>query len=102
MGHIRRTGPRAGGGGSGWLLASLALAAASVLFRAGNSTARVPPTANLLGLATPVLAVVWLAIAGVNIPRPGLFALGAALILASTAAAVRRPGPIPAAGPSER
>lgn len=55
--------------------------------RVGNAVPRVPVSANLVCLATPALAVLWLALDGWAIPRVGPYVAGAVLVTAALAVA---------------
>ena len=81
--------PRLGSGAAvGAVLLGVALAAATVLLRVGNIKAR-DSAANMLLLLTPGVALGLLVLIGVELPHFGLFAAGAALIVAANVSAQR-------------
>ena len=71
---------------AGAALLGLMIAAASTLVRAGNIETP-SPAANVLLFASPVLALGLLAMIGITLARIGLFAAGAALVVAANIAA---------------
>ena len=71
---------------AGAALLGLMIAAASTLVRAGNIETP-SPAANVLLFASPVLALGLLAMIGITLDRIGLFAAGAALVVAANIAA---------------
>ena len=71
--------------GPAWMAGSIVVGSACV--RAGNAHPRIPVAANMVCLATPALGVLWLAIGGLAIPRPGLYLAGVAVLTGSLAAA---------------
>ena len=88
-----------GGPAPAWTGPALVAAAsmcAGLLLRVGNAVPSVPATANMICLSTPALAVLWLAVDGIAIPRLGTYLAGAAVIVASLATAQW-----PARGPSD-
>ena len=71
---------------AGAALLGLMIAAASTLVRVGNIETP-SPAANVLLFASPVLALGLLAMIGITLDRIGLFAAGAALVVAANIAA---------------
>ena len=76
--------PALGGRGlTGAALLGATVCVASLLLRVGNNASRVP-SANVVLLWSPVLALTILAVLGITLPRVEMFAAGAAMILAAS------------------
>ena len=71
---------------AGAALLGLMIAGGAILVRVGNIETR-SPAANILLFASPVLALGLLSMIGITLARIGLFAAGAALVLATNIAA---------------